>query len=240
MTQQMPGHVPLKSLLHDECFWKDLYDKLRKPVTTFVRLYTIPSWVGQEDDMINDIIQETVTRLYKKFLMSPNEIFSIQNMEAFAFTIARRYCLDLRRKDKRLSRLPQEGNEVEMYAFRSDDELTNILEAMNVQSILGDAAYIIARIPTKQRRALLIDLARYNDFTETPTAIEQALAEAGIQLGEYRYQLPHSQLERSRHNALVSLGYRRFRTHFHATHLEAPERSAVCSTKKHRSAFYLH
>jgi DNA-directed RNA polymerase specialized sigma24 family protein len=235
MKQNTTRHITSESLLHNECFWKDLYDKLHKPVTTFVHRYKVPSWEGQEDDMINDIIQETITRLYNRFLTAPNEIFSIKNMEAFASTVALRYCLDLRRKEKRLTRLPQEGNEIEMHAFRSDDELTNLLEALSVQSILADAARIITNIPNKQRRAVLVDLACHNDFTETPTLIEQALAETGIQLREYRYLFPHSQPQRSRHNALVSLGYRRLRTGFHAAYQKSPD-----PTQKQRSPSYLH
>ncbi|GHO94482.1 hypothetical protein KSF_045300 [Reticulibacter mediterranei] len=235
MMQYTTCHVTSESLLHNECFWKDLYDKLRKPVTTFVHRYKVSSWIGQEDDIINDIVQETVVRLHKKFLTSPDEVFSIQNMEAFSYTVALRYCLDLRRKEKRLTRLPQEGNEVEMYAFNIDDELAKTLEAIGIQSILTDAARIIMDIPNKQRRALLTDLARYNDFTDTPSAIELAFAKAGIQLEEYRHLLPHNQLERSRYNALVSLGYRRLRTDFHAAYPGSP-----CPARKQRSPSYLH
>jgi DNA-directed RNA polymerase specialized sigma24 family protein len=243
MTQQMTCQVTSESLLYDEGFWKALYDKLRKPVATFVRRYKIPPWTGQEDDMVDDIIQETVMRLYKKFLASPDEVFSIQNMEAFAYTVAQRYCLDLRRKDKRLTRLPQEGNEVEMRAFRPDDELTKVLEAMTMHTILTDAARIITNIPTKQRRAILVDLARLNDFTETPTPVEQAFAEAGIQLGEYRHLFPQSQPERSRHNALVSLGYRRLRTGFHTTstdHQGSPKQSTGGYAPGQHPSSYLH
>jgi hypothetical protein len=92
-----------------------------------------------------------------------------------------------------------------------------MLEAIMVLSVLTDAARIITTIPNKQRRALLVDLARYNDFAEEPTLMEQALAEVGIQLCDYRHLLPPTSLERSRHNALVSLGYRRLRLNFQAT-----------------------
>jgi DNA-directed RNA polymerase specialized sigma24 family protein len=235
MKQNTTCHVTSESLLHNECFWKDLYDKLHKPVTTFVRRYKVPSWIGQEDDIINEIVQETVVRLYKKFLTSPDEAFSIQNMEAFSYTVAQRYCLDMRRKEKRLTRLPLEGNEMKMNAFNIDDELTKALEAISIQSILIDAARIITKIPNKQRRALLTDLARYNDFTDTPTGIEQALAKAGIQLEEYRHLLPRSQLERSRYNALVSLGYRRMRTDFYAAYQQTS-----IPTKKQQPSSYLH
>jgi DNA-directed RNA polymerase specialized sigma24 family protein len=231
MKQNTTRHITSEILLHNECFWKDLYDKLRKPVATFVHRYKVPSWIGQEDDIINDIVQETIVRLYKRFLVAPDEILSIQNIEAFSYTIAQRYCIDLRRKEKRLTHLPQAGNEIEMYAFNIDDELTKMLEAISIQAILTDAARIIMGIPNKQRRALLTDLARYNDFTNTPTGIEQAFAKAGIQLEEYRLLFPHGQPERSRYNALVSLGYRRLRTGFHA---------AYQTTQKQRSPSYLH
>jgi DNA-directed RNA polymerase specialized sigma24 family protein len=202
-----------ESLLKNEDFWKSLYETLRRPVTSLVHRYKVPSWIGQEDDQINDIIQETVTRLYNRLLTSPGEMFSIRSVEAFAYTIARHYCLDLVRKERRIAHLPEEAYELEMLhtLLDEEDELTRLLDALSLQSLFTEAARIIVAIPRKQRRALLVDLARYNDFSEQPTLLEQALAEVGIQLRDYCHLLPLDQLERTRHNALVSLSYRRLR-----------------------------
>jgi DNA-directed RNA polymerase specialized sigma24 family protein len=182
-------------------------------VTTFVRRSKLPSWVGQEDDIVKDIIQETVVRMCKKFLTAPDEIFSIQSMEAYSYTVAYRYFLDLQRKEKRVSRLPQDTYEFETSTFmlNSDDEMETLLEATVILSELTEAARIIVTIPNKQRRALLVDLARYNDFTEEPTLMEQAFAAVGIRLRDYCQLFPLDSIGRSRHNSLLSLGYRRLR-----------------------------
>ena len=220
MTKEIICHITQESPVYNECFWRNLYEILRKPVTSFVRRCQLPSWTGQEDDIVNDIIQETVMRVYKKFLTTSGEAFSIKSIEAFSYTIAYRYFLDLLRKEKRLSHLPQDLYEFEACTstVNEDDELNTMLEAMMVLSVLTDAARIIATIPNKQRRALLVDLARYNDFTEEPTPMEQAFAEVGIRLSDYCHLLPLDSIERSRHNSLVSQGYRRLRSNFHEKH----------------------
>ena len=64
-----------------------------------------------------------------------------------------------------------------------------------VLSVLTDAARIITTIPNKQRRALLVDLARYNDFTEEPTLMEQAFVEVGIRLSDYCHLLRLESIE---------------------------------------------
>jgi len=218
MPKEITCHITQVSPLYNESFWKNLYEILRKPVTSFVRRSKLPSWIGQEEDIVKDIIQETVLRVYKKFLAAPDEVFSIQSMEAFAYTIAYRYFLDLLRKEKRLLPLPRDQYEFEMVTMTvsEDEDLDMILEAITVPSVLIDAAHIIAKIPNKQRRALLVDLARYNDFTEEPTLMEQAFAQVGIQLRDYCQLLPLDNSERLRHNSLVSQGYRRLRSDFQA------------------------
>jgi DNA-directed RNA polymerase specialized sigma24 family protein len=219
MPKEIICHIVQVSPFYKEGFWENLYEILRKPVTSFVRKSKLPSWVGQEDDIVKDIIQETVMRVYKKFLATPDEVFTIQSMEAFAYTIAYRYFLDLLRKEKRLSHLPRDqyGFEMAITAISGDEELDTLLEAMMILSVLTDAARIIAKLPHKQRRALLVDLARYNDFTEEPTLMEQAFAKVGIQLRDYCQFLPLDSSERLRHNSLVSLGYRRVRLDFQAS-----------------------
>ena len=218
MTKELIRQDTQETLPQDEGFWEHLYRTLYKSVPSLVHRYKVSSWEGQEEDLINDIIQETVMRIYHKFLVSPDKDFTIQSIEAFSYTIALHYCLDLQRKEKRLTHLSDDEHEraVHISPLNEDDELTILLETISQQPTLMQAAHIIAMIPCKQRRALLIDLARYNDFTEQPTVLELALAEAGIQWRDYSQPLPHTRLERTRHNALVSLGYRRLRTDFQA------------------------
>src|SRR4051794_24781118 len=88
MAEKITCQNTHESLLQNECFWENLYKNLRKPVTSFVHRCKVSSWIGQEDDLVNDIIQETAVRIYSRFLTSPGEAFSIQSMEAFSYTIA--------------------------------------------------------------------------------------------------------------------------------------------------------
>src|SRR6516162_9110660 len=101
MSKEKTCCTTREALLDNERFWNNLYEILHNPVTAFVHRSKLPSWVGQEDDIVKDIIQETVVRMCKKFLTAPDEIFSIQSMEAYSYTVAYRYFLDLQRKEKR-------------------------------------------------------------------------------------------------------------------------------------------
>ena len=75
-------------------------------------------------------------------------------------------------------------------------------------------ARMIVDFPTKQRTALLIDLANHADLSEEDNQLQTAFASVDIDLRDYRRVLPNDPLERSRHAASLSMAYKRLRRSF--------------------------
>lgn len=206
MAKQVTWPSLEELLLGNEQSWRDLYSLLRSPVTLFVHVYAPPTWIGQEQDFIEDILQETVMRIYKALLLA----MPIRNLEPFCLSVARNYCRDLRRKDRRLLHFPHDTYtfDARIHPWVSEDLLEITLDELTAKAILAEVVHLIAALPEKRRTALLIDLARHNDFEGEPTEIQLALAQVGISLPNYRDWHPADSAERTRHNALVSLAYR--------------------------------
>lgn len=210
-------------VLGKEHAWQKLYTVLRPPATLYVHMYAIPSWRGQEGDMVDDVIQETVMRMYgqtQRFAIE--EKTSIRSLEAFCHTVARNYCCDLRRKERRLMHFPEDNytSDALTSTLVDEDQFEDVLDKLTTMAIIVVVARIIAAFPEKQRTALLIDQARYTDFSGEPGTLQQALAQVGIRLQDYQHALPITQAERLRHNSLVSIAYRRLKEVFHTEHAE--------------------
>jgi DNA-directed RNA polymerase specialized sigma24 family protein len=204
--------------------WSQLYASLRSPVTMYVHMYAAPTWIEQRYDLIEDIIQEIAMRMFRQTqLNDTNEGTTIRNIESFCHIMVRNYCRDLWRKEKRVSFFPKDT-----YAFDasiiaydlSEDPLEATLDDLTTNSVLVETARIIADFPERQRTALLIDLARYNDFGNEPTLLEKVLARVGISLRAYRGALPQNPVERGRHNASLSYAYKRLRLTYHAEYAD--------------------
>jgi DNA-directed RNA polymerase specialized sigma24 family protein len=221
MKQQMTYPSFEELVLGEEHTWQKLYTVLRPPATLYVHMYAIPSWKGQVCDLVDDVVQETVIRMYgqtQKF--ATEEHTSIRSLEAFCHTIARNYCRDLWRKERRLSHFPEDNytSDALTSAFVDEDQFEDVLDKLATMAIILVVARIIAAFPEKQRTALLIDQARYTDFRGEPSTLQQALAQVGIRLQDYQHALPATQAERLRHNSLVSIAYKRLREVFHTEH----------------------
>lgn len=204
-------------MLEHEHSWSHLYHVLRSPVARFVYMYAPSSWSGQEQDIIDDVLQETVIRLHRHTLLVASGSASfIHSTESFCQTVARNYCRDLYRKERRLFRfsLDTAAFETEI-SPAAEDPMESILDALTTQTVMAKAASLIVSFPRKQRLALLIDLSRYTSFGEEVSMVEQALAAFGIQLQEYQSLLPTTALERTRHSSLVSVAYKRLKRAFH-------------------------
>ena len=49
--------------LHSEAIWQELYPLLRSLAKRFVYSFDVTCWHGQEEDLVEDIVQETALRL---------------------------------------------------------------------------------------------------------------------------------------------------------------------------------
>ncbi|MGZ3627125.1 MAG: hypothetical protein ACXWOL_16525 [Ktedonobacteraceae bacterium] len=208
MPQQANFSDPIRSELGSDTFWINLYSFLRPLVKNLVYSSGISSWRGQEEDLVEDIVQETIVRVLKVIRRAENgECSQIASPKALSIVIARHYYEDLRRRDKRLLRSSTlEVNGVRQgYVDPSELALNNIfMEWLYVKFSLE-----AVRFSQKQRIALLIDLANRMDFSLVPTPLQKAFLEVGIQLQDYQRPLPKDPVERSRIAANTSLAYKR-------------------------------
>ncbi len=192
--------------------WIDLYSSLRSLARYLVYSYRVASWWGQEEDMIEDVVQETARRIVeyaRKVERGKAEpIFSLKHMMS---TIAQNYCKDIRRHDLRLSRIPPQNDAIEPVVNEEDHVYTSdeVTEQVFEESIFTSVAHEIASFPDKQRNALLIDLANLMCFDIQPTPLQKAFLKEGIQLEQYQLPLPTDPKRRSRHIASLSYAYKR-------------------------------
>jgi len=212
MPQQANSSDPSRSGSSSDAFWHNLYSSLRPFVKKLVYSSGISSWRGQEEDLVEDIVQETIVRVLKVFRRAENGKYTqIVSPNALSIVIARHYYEDLRRRDKRLLRSPTNEHLWEVSGFRqayvdpSELALNNIF----LEWIYVKFSIEAVKFSQKQRIALLIDLANHMDFTLVPTPLQKAFLEVGIQLQEYQQPLPRDPVERSRIAANISLAYKR-------------------------------
>lgn len=217
---------PHESAKTVEPSWEDLYRLLTVYIRSHIYNSGIVSWYGQEQDLVEDIVQEAICRthayLQKVQLAQAPAIFSMYH---FSKAIAFRYFQDLRRKDRRLIHPAQ----IPSYEEKTIDTIEVLLEEMSLEAILNHAACIIADLPKKQRQAVLRDLA--NRLANAPgdesnqkeqdedylELIERAFLGVDIQLADYQLSLPLDRMERSRHASSLSIAYHKLYQLYHAS-----------------------
>jgi DNA-directed RNA polymerase specialized sigma24 family protein len=194
--------------------WNELCPRLRTLVRRFVYSFHVQSWRGQEDDIIEDILQETARRIIERQQKAENgEASPIQMFERMAIVIASNYCKDMRRRDCRLVRLPESPYLPDVLNIISEKDIVDLSEEatenLYQERLFGLLAREIVKFPYKQRKALLIDLANRMSFERKPTLLQKAFLNVGIRLEEYRQPLSESTKERNKSAALLHYAYKR-------------------------------
>ena len=193
----------------DKLFWNSFYALLRPIVQKFVYTLRVSSWDGQEEDLVNDIIQETILRAIERAQkVKRGEVGEVQSFKHLIIKIAENYCRDLRRRDWRLCHIERQESENEVVVNQATP-LEHAIENIYQESIFSAVAYEVARFPVKQRQALLIDLANRMSFSTQLTPLQEAFLHEGICLQQYQLPLPMHAQERSRHTALLHCAYQR-------------------------------
>ncbi len=199
------------NLSSDESLSK-LYHVTRPRVKRIVHWYGITSWRGQEYDIIEDHLQEAIIRTWEFSQQAARgEVPSLRSPEAMCMTISRRYSVDRMRQSRRFIRLEQNNYapEVQIVRYHRSDPLEEVIDQAYEESLLLMLPAKIIEFPSKQRRALLIDLANRMDFDGDPSPLQQAFLNVGIRLQDYQQPLPEDLVELSRHRSLVSIAYKR-------------------------------
>lgn len=196
----------------DDHLWSEIYETLTVYVRVHIRNAGVQSWRGQEYDLVEDIVQETVVRAYLYLRkVESGEARAVLSLQSFTKTIARNHSEDRRRKETRTLRPSDDSKngEVEEAEDERFDPIEDALEDLAYISLMVEIVRLIATFPDKQRIALLTDLANIACRSEYPTFIEEVFLDAGIYLREYQCPLPEDKKLRSRHASLLSYVYKR-------------------------------
>jgi DNA-directed RNA polymerase specialized sigma24 family protein len=198
----------------DDSAWSKLYSFLKSRVRQWIHFSHISSWLGQEEDIVDDIVQEAITRTLNYARRAEmGEVPAIDSLEGLCLVIARNYYEDLRRHDCRFVRFTQlnTSSEAQLTIYDQVDPSEIALENMIRERIFVNLSHEIAKLPVKQRTALLTDLANLMCFALQPTPLQKALLERGLQPQDYKQSLPKDTKIRSRHAANLSIAYKRLR-----------------------------
>lgn len=198
--------------LNSETAWEKLIIPLRSLARSLVYSYHVPCWYGQEEDMIEDIVQETARRIVERVRKAEQgEAESIRSPRGMITITAQNYCNDLRRRDHRLLHMGADTCILgaRMYRDRQAPLFDAICESIDQEQLLTQVAQEIACFPEKQRTALLIDLANRMSFDVQPTPLQDAFLEAGIRLEQYRQPLPVDKRKRNQHISLLNYAIKR-------------------------------
>lgn len=201
-------HMPSPKI--NEKSWGEMYPQLHAQARRLVHQLNVSNWLGQEEDVAWDIVQESIRRVYEYSQKAANgERESIQSLTALLYTVAQNYCRDLRRREWRLNR---ETTTTPLGFVDTEVSFSEIaIENAYRESLFHILAHEIAQFPLKQRQALLIDLAGRMAFDEQLTTLQAAFQKEGILLEEYRRPRPECERERSRNAALLAHAYKRLK-----------------------------
>lgn len=185
-----------------EIDWERCYQQLYKQVRRLVNQMKLPRWQGEEEDVIWDVVQDSVRKILEYTRRAEQgEEKPVQELDSLLYVTALNCLRDRRRREKRLypetAYAPSGSADTRLHL--SDVATENVYQ----ERLFYLLAQKIAHFPTKQRSALLVDLANRMAFDEKPTTLQAAFQAEGIQLEEYRFCQPGNEKERSRHAALL-------------------------------------
>jgi DNA-directed RNA polymerase specialized sigma24 family protein len=197
----------------DSDCWQALYTILPGLVTHAVYTLRISLWYGQEYDIVEDVVQETLLRLLERMRKAERgEASPIAQIERMAAVTAYNCCRDMRRHDRRVFHFPASIAEFEDRYLEGPSEMDcseEAIEQVFLDALFGILAREVSDFPRKQRQALLTELASSMCFEERPSQLQKAFLAAGINLQEYQQVLPGTSKARSQHTALLYWAYKR-------------------------------
>lgn len=190
--------------------WAACYPGLLTFARRLVYSSRMPLWRGQEEDIAIDIVQETGKRIVERLLKTKSgEADPVRSFESMVVVIARNYCKDLARRDRRMLRIDAVDTAVE---HANQVDLAEVAtERAYVESLFHEVAREVVKFPPKQRSALLTELANHMFFDKHLTPLQQAFQNVGIQLQEYRQPQSEPFKKSNNQSALLYHACRRIR-----------------------------
>ncbi len=205
---------------YDENHWTKLYRTLLPVVQFWVYNSGVLAWQGQETDVAWDIVLVAVSKTFERIQNTSRP--PIDSPESFSFRIAHNNFIDRVRHEKHLtvqsfSQLPALSNEAKRLGDQTIldtlvDPSEDAFEVVYEEQVLVRAVWHISRFPSKQRDALLNDLANRMHFDNEPSVLQLAFLKQGIQIQLYRRPLPSNRVKRSSRASSLSYAYKRLST----------------------------
>lgn len=198
---------------YSEAIWQNLYHKLQPYIRKFVYRHRFSLSKGQENDVVEDLLQEAVIHIFKYMKrVAEGRVAPIDSIERFGYTIALNVCRDWWRKERHalLCQSLDEGAPEDAlnraWVLNPEEVALNLVYQ---EGIFMKAARDIARFPRKTRQALLIELAECTCFDDEPTPLQKAFLQQGIRLADYQGLKPADPKLRNRHNSLANHAFNR-------------------------------
>lgn len=215
MDSRKGEDIQRKSDYTNETLWENLSTVLKPRIKSWIRTHTLPSWRGQEDDIADDILQDTLEKLWRTFLKAEKGIGrAIEALERFAFRTARNCCIDRWRKDRRLLRLDDGDHSYEDQISRTQyvDPEEIVVDKEYEHWRCSEVSLHVLSFSPKSQLALLIEFAsKLTGRGEPAGPLQRALLARGVDLNYYRRDMPADPKLKGRHASLVSQGYKKLR-----------------------------
>ncbi len=195
--------------------WHILYKQLTIAVTQWVRSANLLAWKVQREEIIDDIVQETMMKVLKRIHQGEyGELSPVYSVEGLSIRVAHNVFIDMLRRDRRLVPLASDNSNDATHDIPDDGEDYSEVAVDNVynSSLFTQVALAIQSFPPKLRAAIIIDLVSRMSFDCEKTSLQQALVNAGIDLEEFRNQSSSDPVMKSRQSSLASLGYKKIST----------------------------
>ncbi len=192
--------------------WNTLYRQLAIIVTRWVRATNLPTWKAQREDIIDEIVQETMMKVLKRIRRGEcGELSPVYSVKGLSVRVAYNVFIDMVRHDRRFVPLATESRDDVSNDVPDNGQDYSEVAVDNVYNanLFGQVAVAIQAFPSKLRAALIIDLVSRMSFDDEATPLQQALHNAGVDLEQYRGRRSSDPVARSRHGSLASLGYKK-------------------------------
>src|SRR5437588_363913 len=99
MSTVLTATIPSTCDLRNEQMWADLVDFLRIRTRHFVYSAHVVDWLGQQEEIIEDIVQETVSRIFERARRAEcGEAVPIRSLKHIAVRTAHNFFVDMLRR----------------------------------------------------------------------------------------------------------------------------------------------
>lgn len=214
MKSQKIRQFSSASQVNSDTNWHILYSQLTNIVSIWVRSAHLPTWKAQREDIIDEIVQETIVRVLKRIRRGESgELSPVYAVEALCLRIAYNFFIDIMRRDWRLVPATQQDDTEYVFPDQDEENYTEVaLDNVFTAALFRMVAAEIALFSPKLRRAVLTDLANRMSFQGEATMLQQMFSDEGIDLEQYRCPVSSDSATRARQASLASIGFKKLGT----------------------------